>query len=83
MHVTEATRGHITVQCGDKSVTVWGEMFGKSPGMPDYQIYGFSIKHWDAPHEALLITEEEKKAILTEVCDYLKQHDRTPVVLEE
>jgi hypothetical protein len=83
MHVTEATRGHITVQCEDKSVTVYGEMFGKSPGMPDYQIYGFSIKHWDAPHDALLITEEEKKAILTEVCDYLKHHGRTPVVLEE
>jgi hypothetical protein len=83
MHVTEATRGHLTVQCGDKTVTVWGEMFGKSPGQPDYQIYAFHIKHWDAPDDALLITHEEKTAILTVVCDYLRQHGRTPLILEE
>ncbi len=82
MSIIEATRGHITVQCGDKSVTVYGELLGKSPGMPDYQIYGDSIKHWDAPHDVLLITQEEKVAIVMEVCDYLKSLGRTPVVLE-
>jgi hypothetical protein len=82
MNIIEATRGHITVRCGEKSITVYGEMFGKSPGLPDYQIYGSSIKHWDAPHDALPITLEEKAVIITEVCDYLKSHGRTPIVLE-
>ncbi len=58
-------------------------MLGKAPGSPDYQIYGDSIRHWDAPHDALLITQEEKAAILTAACDYLKSLGRTPVVLEE
>lgn len=30
--VIEATRGHVTVRSGARVVTVWGEMFGKSPG---------------------------------------------------
>lgn len=41
-------------------VASYGEMFAKSPGMPDYQIYGDSIVNWDPPH-ALLITQEDKK----------------------
>jgi hypothetical protein len=31
MSIIEIGRGHITLQVGDKSVTVYGEMFGKSP----------------------------------------------------
>ena len=64
-----------------KVVTVWGEMFGKSPGQPDYQIYGDSIKSWDKPNDDELITPDEKQAIISEVCDYLKSMGRNPVVL--
>jgi hypothetical protein len=58
-------------------------MFGKSPGMPDYQLYAFRIKFWDPPHEAQAVTTAEKEAILKEVCDYLTSHGRTPDVLTE
>jgi hypothetical protein len=61
-------------------VTVYGEMLGKSPGMPDYQVYGSCLMLWDAPNDAMLLTSEEKAAILAEVCDYLTRYGRTPVV---
>lgn len=83
MPVIEATRGHVTVQIGSKVVTVWGEMLGKSPGLPDYQIYGDYIKAWDKPDDDEQITPDEKQEILTEVCDYLRAKGRTPVVLSE
>jgi hypothetical protein len=82
MSIIEATRGHIIVQVGDKSVTVWGEMLAKSPGMPDYQIYGDSVRHWNEPNGGIQISPEEKTAITQEVCDYLKQLGRIPIVLE-
>jgi hypothetical protein len=80
MQVVEATRSHLTVRCGGRAVTVYGEMLGKSPGMPDYQVYAYALTHWDAPDDASLLTSEEKAAILAEVCDYLTGHERTPVV---
>jgi hypothetical protein len=83
MAITEATRGHITVQVGEKSVTVWGEMLGRSPGLPDYQIYGHLIKSWDPPNDSELVTPEEKESIIREVCEYLKQLGRVPEVLLE
>lgn len=83
MIVTEATRGHITLRDGDRTITVWGEMFGKSPGQPDYQIYADGIKCWNPPHEGQAVTKAEKDAILRAVCDYLISHGRTPDVLTE
>lgn len=82
MAITEAARGHITVQKGEKCVTVWGEMMGRSPGLPDYQIYGDLIKSWDKPHDSELVTQEDKELIIQEVCEYLKQLGRVPVVLD-
>jgi hypothetical protein len=83
LFVIEATRAHITVQSGVKIVTVWGEILGKSPGLPDYQIYGDQIKAWDEPNEGEHFTPDEKRAILAEVCDYLRSKGRNPVVLSD
>lgn len=83
LRIIEATRGHVTVQCGDKTVTVWGELLGQSPGLPDYQLYGDALKTWDKPTNAdnVYISQEEKDAILTAVCNYLRNMGRIPVVL--
>ena len=77
MVVTEATRGHITIRVGEKSVTVYGEMLA----WPDYQLYADSLKTWDSPHDSEALTEQEKAAILNEVCEYLRQIGRVPIVL--
>ena len=81
MAITEATRGHIRVQRGERTITVWGEMLAKSPGLPDYQIYSDLIKSWDTPHDAELLTPDEIESVLAEVCAFLRSQDRTPVVL--
>jgi hypothetical protein len=77
MHVTEATRGHITLREGDKTVTVWGEMLA----WPEYQIYCFGIKSWDPPNDGEAVTAADKKAIIQEVCDYLRGQGREPILL--
>ncbi len=81
MAVTEASRGHITVQMGEKRITVWGELLGQSPGLPDYQIYGDLIKTWDKPNDSEFVTQEDKELIIKEVCEYLEELGRVPVVL--
>jgi hypothetical protein len=81
MAILETSRGSIRVQVGDKSAWVAGEVFGKSPGSPDFQIYADSITTWDPPHENQSITPEEREAIIQEVCEYLRQLGRIPVVL--
>jgi hypothetical protein len=77
MHVTEATRGHITVREGDRTVTVYGEMLK----WPEYQIYCGAVKAWDPPNESEPLTEQERTAILEEVCDYLRKLGRQPILL--
>ena len=82
MPIIEVTRGHVTIQVGDKSVTAWGEMLCESPGLADYLIYGYSIKYWNDPNGKIPISPDQQVAVLAEACDYLKQLNRIPEVLE-
>ena len=81
MAITSVGRGHVTVQTGDKSVTVCGEMLGPAPGRSDFLIYAYLIDYWDEPYSQIMIGSDEKKAILEEICDHLKNLEFIPEVM--
>jgi hypothetical protein len=71
MKILEIYRGHVKVQVGKKSATVYGEalMRIKSGNDIDYVLYTNSIKNWDAPDEGEKISEANEKKIV----DFIKK----------
>jgi hypothetical protein len=65
--IVEITRSHVRMRSGDKTVAVQGEGYARGYGSPDFVIYKNSIIRWDPPFDALLIDEQTKEQILTDL----------------
>jgi hypothetical protein len=64
MELTEIARGHLRVNDGAKSVTVYGEALLRGHGSPDFVLYQNSIEKWDAPNDHEDVTPAEKEQLI-------------------
>lgn len=64
MELTEIARGHLRVNDGTKSVTVYGEALLRGYGSPDFVLYQNSIVKWDAPNDRENVTPLEKEQLI-------------------
>lgn len=64
MKLVDIARGHITIEYGRKTVTIYGEALLRGHGSPDFVVYADSIKWWDAPDDHEQIGDEVKNIIL-------------------
>jgi hypothetical protein len=64
MKLSELARGHLRVNDGAKSVTVYGEAFLRGYGSPDFVLYQNSIEKWDAPNDQENVTPAEKEQLI-------------------
>lgn len=71
MKILEIHRGHVKVQVGEKTLTVYGEALMRIEGAGDidFVLYSNTVKNWDAPAEAEKISEANKSKIL----DFIKK----------
>ena len=71
MKILEINRGHVKVQVGEKTVTVYGEALMRVEGVNDidFVLYSDTVKNWDAPANAEKISAADKKKIL----DFIKK----------
>jgi hypothetical protein len=83
MPVISTTRGSITVQVGERTARVFGEMWAQTLGEPDYMIWTDELKAWEPPFDKLPLSEEDKRAILAEVVEYLTSIGRVPKLVPE
>ena len=65
--IVEWTRGHITVEVGDRKLTIQGEGHLDAPGSPGFLILAGSIRGWDPPHDNEPLDVTRKKEILDAV----------------
>ena len=68
--IVEWTRGHILIQLGNKSVTVYGEALNAQHGGVSYVVYLNSIRNYNAPYEKESIKESDKKRIISIIDAY-------------
>lgn len=64
MEVIEISRGHVRVQNGAKSVTMYGEALFGGEGSADFVLYQDTIKKWDAPNGHEDVTPAEKDQLI-------------------
>ena len=62
--IVEWTRGHITVEIGDRRLTIQGEGHLDVSGSPGFLIQAGSIGGWDPPHDNDPLDVARKKEIL-------------------
>jgi len=67
VNIVEWTRGHITVEIGERRLTIEGEGHLEAPGSPGFLIYANSIRRWDPPHDSEPLDVAQKKEILSAV----------------
>ena len=64
MKLLEIARGHLRVQNGSRSVTIYGEAFLRGYGSPDFVLYQNSIEKWDVPYGQEVVTPAEKQQLI-------------------
>ena len=64
MDLKEISRGHLRVQAGVKSITIYGEALLRGYGSPDFVLYQNSIEKWDASNGQEDVTPAEKKQLI-------------------
>lgn len=75
--ITEITRGHIRLKIDGKLLTVEGEAYLPGYGSPDFVAYLDSIEQWDAPHNAILIDDDQQTQILQILRDEMQKRNMT------
>ncbi|BCL90889.1 Imm74 family immunity protein [Ralstonia pseudosolanacearum] len=65
--ILDVTRGHIRVQLLGRTATVQGEMFFPGNSKVGFVAYSDNLRFWDAPHEALAISESDKQLIFEDI----------------
>ncbi len=61
VEIVEWTRGHITVEVGDRRLKIQGE---GHPGPTGFLIYADTIRGWEPPHDGEPLDTAQKKEIL-------------------
>lgn len=64
MDLKEISRGHLRVQAGVRSFTIYGEALLRGYGSPDFVLYQNSIEKWDASNGQEDVTPAEKKQLI-------------------
>ncbi|KEA04227.1 hypothetical protein A6U85_16665 [Agrobacterium sp. 13-626] len=65
--IFDVSRGHIKVKILDRVATVQGEMFFPGNNKMGFAVFSDTIKFWDPPDQAVLISGAEKQAILDDI----------------
>ena len=65
--IIDVTRGHIKVQLLGRTATVQGEMFFPGNDKMGFVVYSDTLKFWDEPNRAVMISESEKQLILDDI----------------
>jgi hypothetical protein len=77
--IIKTTPSSISLQVDDKTLKVLGESFARGFGSPDFIIDIGSIDTWEQPHEAIVVTENEKKMIVQYLLDELTRRKWTVI----
>lgn len=64
MKLTEISRGHLRVEDGDKSITLYGEAYLRGYGSRDFVLYENSIHTWDTPNGQDVVNGIEKAKLI-------------------
>ena len=64
MKLTEISRGHLRVEDGDKSITIYGEAYLREYGSPDFVLYETSIQMWDTRSGQDVVNDIEKAKLI-------------------
>ncbi len=65
--ITKIDRGHITVQLGEKTAIVQGEMFFPSEGKIGFVVYRGTIDYWEPKVNLSKISEVEVEEIIQDI----------------
>jgi hypothetical protein len=75
--IKSITRGHIDIEINGKLARIYGEVYIRGRGSPDFVIYANSLIKWEPPHDSEPLGQAERAAVVMQTAEEMRLRGMT------